>query len=75
MLFQISEPVALHIYHEIYELGHTRYAFPVTIPSILEAVRTQSPNPAFQDASVRRFNQGIGADADMSRRVRHLVLR
>lgn len=37
--------------------------------------RAQSPNPAFRDASIQRFNQAIAWDADMARRVRHLVLR
>ncbi|MFW5785878.1 MAG: ChaN family lipoprotein [bacterium] len=43
--------------------------------SNIEVARAQSPNPAFRDASIHRFNEAIASDADMARRVRHLILR
>jgi len=38
----------------------------------LERARAQSPNPAFRDASIERFNKAIARDAEIRRRWKHL---
>jgi len=38
----------------------------------LERARAQSPNPAFRNASIERFNEAIARDAEIRRRWKHL---